>query len=311
MLCLSVCLLLFSSSSSSSSSSVFLPTDPVLILAHFTNSFDLFFLVHTYMHFISYSRLFTTTTSATVAFVGSSSASSSSSSAGRHRCVSVNNFARRLVPCLALLGSYRSPSPPSSSTSLAPRITTRLASYYSYSAVPFSAVAAFSALPTSSAATTTTSHNKASSFHSSSILSLASMSSSNDEVQKAQEAAAAAAADDGGAPTIFDKIISKEIPADVIYEDDLCLAFRDIAPQAPVHFLVIPKVRDGLTQLSKARDDQKQLLGHLMYVSQDLAKKECPTGFRLTVNDGKDGAQSVYHLHIHVMGGRQMNWPPG
>mmetsp|Transcript_34208 Transcript_34208/g.82365 ORF Transcript_34208/g.82365 Transcript_34208/m.82365 type:complete len:145 (+) Transcript_34208:629-1063(+) len=141
-----------------------------------------------------------------------------------------------------------------------------------------------------------------------------SPSSSNDEVQKAQAAAAADAVSkkgDEGAPTIFDKIISKEIPADVIYEDELCLAFRDISPQAPVHFLVIPKVRDGLTQLSKARQDQKQLLGHLLYVSQDLAKKECPTGFRLTVNDGKDGAQSVYHLHIHVMGGRQMNWPPG
>jgi histidine triad (HIT) family protein len=157
--------------------------------------------------------------------------------------------------------------------------------------------------------TTTNSSPALSLFHSSATFALA-MSPSSDEVKKAQ-AAAEAGAGDGEPSTIFDKIISKDIPADVIYEDELCLAFRDINPQAPVHFLVIPKARDGLTQLSKAREDQKQLLGHLMYVAQDLASKECPSGFRLTVNDGKDGAQSVYHLHIHVMGGRQMNWPPG
>ena len=134
-------------------------------------------------------------------------------------------------------------------------------------------------------------------------------SNENDEVQKAQEAAAALA--DGGAPTVFDKIISGEWSSDKIHEDDLCLAFRDIQPQAPVHFLVIPKHRDGLTQLSKAREDQKALLGHLMFVAQELGQKECPEGFRISVNDGKDGAQSVYHLHLHVMGGRQMAWPPG
>ena len=133
--------------------------------------------------------------------------------------------------------------------------------------------------------------------------------SPNDEVQKAQEAAALVA--DGAPPTVFDKIISGEWSSDKIHEDELCLAFRDINPQAPVHFLVIPKHRDGLTQLSKAREDQKALLGHLMYVAQELAQKECPGGFRITINDGKDGAQSVYHLHLHVMGGRQMAWPPG
>jgi histidine triad (HIT) family protein len=131
----------------------------------------------------------------------------------------------------------------------------------------------------------------------------------NDEVRKAQEAAKQLA--DGGAPTVFDKIISGEWSSDKIHEDDLCLAFRDINPQAPVHFLVIPKNRDGLTQLTKARDDQKALLGHLMYVAQELGQKECPGGFRISINDGKDGAQSVYHLHLHVMGGRQMAWPPG
>jgi histidine triad (HIT) family protein len=135
------------------------------------------------------------------------------------------------------------------------------------------------------------------------------MSPNNDEVQKAQEAAKLAA--DGGAPTVFDKIISGEWSSDKIHEDDLCLAFRDINPQAPVHFLVIPKNRDGLTQLTKVREDQKALLGHLMYVAQELGQKECPDGFRISINDGKDGAQSVYHLHLHVMGGRQMAWPPG
>eukprot|EP00201_Polytomella_parva_P023246 CAMPEP_0175045460 /NCGR_PEP_ID=MMETSP0052_2-20121109/4438_1 /TAXON_ID=51329 ORGANISM="Polytomella parva, Strain SAG 63-3" /NCGR_SAMPLE_ID=MMETSP0052_2 /ASSEMBLY_ACC=CAM_ASM_000194 /LENGTH=132 /DNA_ID=CAMNT_0016308999 /DNA_START=179 /DNA_END=577 /DNA_ORIENTATION=- len=113
-------------------------------------------------------------------------------------------------------------------------------------------------------------------------------------------------------PTIFDKIISKDIKADVIYEDDQCLAFRDVSPQAPVHFLVIPKNRDGLTRLSKAREDQKAILGHLLYVAQSVAKQEkLGEGFRIVINDGPLGCQSVYHLHLHVMGARQMSWPPG
>jgi histidine triad (HIT) family protein len=132
---------------------------------------------------------------------------------------------------------------------------------------------------------------------------------SSDEVQKAVDAAKTVG--DGSAPTIFDKIISGEIPSNKIHDDNLCIAFRDVNPQAPVHFLVIPKHRDGLTQLSKAREDQKSLLGHLMYVAQELGQKECPDGFRVVINDGKDGAQSVYHLHLHVMGGRSMQWPPG
>ena len=130
-----------------------------------------------------------------------------------------------------------------------------------------------------------------------------------DEVSKS--AAAAATADDG-APTIFDKIIAKEIPSDIVHEDDQCLAFRDIAPQAPVHILVIPKVRDGLTQLSKAREDQAGLLGHLLYTAQAIAQQEkLDDGFRIVINDGKQGCQSVYHLHVHILGGRQMGWPPG
>uniref|UniRef100_A0A7S2EDW6 HIT domain-containing protein n=1 Tax=Trieres chinensis TaxID=1514140 RepID=A0A7S2EDW6_TRICV len=133
--------------------------------------------------------------------------------------------------------------------------------------------------------------------------------SGSDEVDKAIAASAPSGDDDP--PTIFDKIVSGDIPSTKVYEDDTVLAFRDVSPQAPTHVLVIPKARDGLTQLSKAREDQEGLLGHLLYVAQEVGKKECPNGFRLVINDGKDGAQSVYHLHIHVLGGRQMGWPPG
>lgn len=129
--------------------------------------------------------------------------------------------------------------------------------------------------------------------------------SSSDEVLKAQ------AVQGTGAPTLFDKIISGEIPCNKIYEDEVALAFHDVNPQAPVHFLVIPKQRAGLTQLSKARVEQKEVLGHLMYVAGIEGQKLCPAGYRIVINDGKDGAQSVYHLHLHVMGGRQMQWPPG
>lgn len=113
-------------------------------------------------------------------------------------------------------------------------------------------------------------------------------------------------------PTIFDKIISKEIPAAIIYEDDTCLAFKDISPQAPTHFLVIPKARQGLTRLSKATEEHKAVLGHLLYTAQAVAKEQgLGDGFRVVVNDGPAGCQSVYHLHLHVIGGRQLTWPPG
>jgi len=128
----------------------------------------------------------------------------------------------------------------------------------------------------------------------------------SNEVDKAKQAA-----DSAGGPTVFDKILSGEWKSDKVYEDDQVYAFRDINPVAPVHILVIPKVRDGLTQLSKARDDQKALLGHLTMVAGQIGQRECPDGFRLVINDGVQGAQSVYHLHIHVMGGRTMGWPPG
>ena len=135
----------------------------------------------------------------------------------------------------------------------------------------------------------------------------------SDEVVAAKAAAAEYKGDkDGAGPeTVFDNILSGKWPSDKVYEDDDALAFRDINPQAPVHVIVIPKNRDGLTKLSNAREDQKSILGHLMYVAQSIGKKECPKGFRIVINDGEEGAQSVYHLHVHVLGGKQMGWPPG
>ncbi|KAK8651144.1 hypothetical protein V6N13_140757 [Hibiscus sabdariffa] len=125
-----------------------------------------------------------------------------------------------------------------------------------------------------------------------------------------KEAALAAAPSDS--PTIFDKIINKEIPATVVYEDDKVLAFRDIAPQAPTHILIIPKKRDGLTGLSKAEERHTEILGHLLYTAKLVAKQEgLEDGFRIVINDGPQGCQSVYHIHVHLIGGRQMNWPPG
>ncbi|GLT40870.1 hypothetical protein SLA2020_149730 [Shorea laevis] len=124
------------------------------------------------------------------------------------------------------------------------------------------------------------------------------------------EAALAAVPSDG--PTIFDKIIKKEIPANVVFEDDKVLAFRDIAPQAPTHILIIPKVRDGLTRLSKAEERHCEILGRLLYTAKLVAKQEgLEDGFRVVINDGPQAGQSVYHIHVHVLGGRQMNWPPG
>ena len=106
--------------------------------------------------------------------------------------------------------------------------------------------------------------------------------------------------------TIFDKIVRKQIPADIIYEDDKCLAFRDIAPVAAKHFLVIPKNRDGLTGISKAEDRHAALLGHLMVTCAKVAAQEglAEGGYRTVINEGRQGCQSVFHLHIHVIGGQ-------
>ncbi|XP_054466301.1 histidine triad nucleotide-binding protein 2, mitochondrial isoform X2 [Anoplopoma fimbria] len=129
----------------------------------------------------------------------------------------------------------------------------------------------------------------------------------SDEVRLAEEASKKYGSP---APTIFSKVIDKSIPADIIYEDEKCLAFRDVSPQAPVHFLVIPRV--PIPRISEAKDDDAELLGHLLVVAKNVAKQESlDEGYRVVINDGKHGAQSVYHLHVHVLGGRQMSWPPG
>lgn len=111
--------------------------------------------------------------------------------------------------------------------------------------------------------------------------------------------------------TLFEKIIAREIPADIVYEDDQVLAFRDIHPQAPVHILLIPKkpvVRIGLA----AADDQN-LLGHLLLKAAEVARKAgiAESGYRLVFNNGKDAGEAVPHLHCHILGGRAMAWPPG
>ena len=138
------------------------------------------------------------------------------------------------------------------------------------------------------------------------------MSTSEEDAARRAAAANLAASADAGEPTLFDKIVAKHIPATIIYEDDTALAFRDISPQAPTHFLVIPKHRDGLSQLSKAQLRHEAVLGHLLFVAGQVAKHEgLDSGFRVVINDGVDGSQSVYHLHLHVLGGRQMTWPPG
>merc|ERR1711937_763820 len=133
---------------------------------------------------------------------------------------------------------------------------------------------------------------------------------SNNEVELAKLAAEAQKRREGQEATIFDKIIAKEIRADVLYEDDAALAFRDINAQAPTHFLVIPKAR--IPMLEKATDEDSQLLGHLLTVARKVADQEkLEKGYRVVINNGEHGAQSVYHIHIHVLGGRQLNWPPG
>lgn len=138
---------------------------------------------------------------------------------------------------------------------------------------------------------------------------MASVRATNDEEATARAAAATA---DTGAPTIFDKIIGKEIPSSIVYEDEKVLAFRDINPQAPVHVLIIPKSRDGLTELGKAEQRHEEILGHLLYAAKIVAEKEgVLDGFRVVINSGPTACQSVYHLHLHVLGGRQMKWPPG
>ena len=110
---------------------------------------------------------------------------------------------------------------------------------------------------------------------------------------------------------IFCKIINKQIPSSIIYVDDKSLAFNDINPQAPVHILVIPKKH--IRSLVESDDTDKELLGHLTQVARDIANEKGlgTKGFRLVLNSGLEAGQSVWHIHLHLLGGRKMTWPPG
>ena len=110
--------------------------------------------------------------------------------------------------------------------------------------------------------------------------------------------------------TIFGKIIRKEIPANIVYEDEHCLGFRDITPQAPTHILVIPK--KPIPKLAEATAEDRELLGHMLLTVNAIAAQEGLTnGYRVVINTDQDGGQTVFHLHMHLLGGRALGWPPG
>ncbi|MDA7682190.1 histidine triad nucleotide-binding protein [Verrucomicrobia bacterium] len=110
--------------------------------------------------------------------------------------------------------------------------------------------------------------------------------------------------------TLFEKIIQRNIPADIVFEDDQVLAFRDINPAAPTHVLVIPK--KPISRIGAADTEDQSLIGHLMLKAAEIARElKLENGFRLVINNGPDGGESVPHLHCHILGGRALQWPPG
>ena len=110
--------------------------------------------------------------------------------------------------------------------------------------------------------------------------------------------------------TIFKRIIDGEIPADIVHEDELCMAFRDVSPQAPTHVLVIPKKE--IASVDHIDDDDKTLIGHIWTIIRDIARSEgLGEGYRVITNCGEQGGQTVDHLHFHLIGGRNLTWPPG
>ena len=111
--------------------------------------------------------------------------------------------------------------------------------------------------------------------------------------------------------TLFEKIIAREIPAAIVYEDDLVLAIRDINPQAPIHVLIFPK--KVIPRIAEATTADQQLLGHILLKAAEVADKAglTPGGYRLVINNGADGGETVPHLHVHILGGRHLAWPPG
>lgn len=113
------------------------------------------------------------------------------------------------------------------------------------------------------------------------------------------------------AETIFSKILRKEIPADIVHEDEQCIAFCDINPQAPVHILIIP--RKAFANIDAMADEDAPLVGHLFTVARHLARERGldESGYRLVINNGSNAGQTVFHLHVHLLGGRSLTWPPG
>ncbi len=110
--------------------------------------------------------------------------------------------------------------------------------------------------------------------------------------------------------TIFKRILDREIPADVIHEDDRCIAFRDVNPQAPTHVLIIP--RKEIASLADISEHDTALVGHLLVIASTLALQlGLKSGYRVIINCGRDGGQTVDHLHVHLLGGRRLDWPPG
>ncbi|CEM07652.1 unnamed protein product [Vitrella brassicaformis CCMP3155] len=119
-------------------------------------------------------------------------------------------------------------------------------------------------------------------------------------------------AGDPNEKTIFDKIVSGEMPSHKVYEDERVLAFKDVNPKAPTHILIIPKNKDGLSQLRLAQAPQHvELLGHLMCAIAKIAHEQNLGDYRIVINDGPGAGQSVYHLHAHLLAGRPLGWPPG
>ena len=109
--------------------------------------------------------------------------------------------------------------------------------------------------------------------------------------------------------TIFSKILNGDLPCDEVYSDSNCLAFRDVQPQAPVHILVIP--RKPIASLLEAEPNDAELLGHLLLVAKHVANKEGLRQWRTVINTGAEAGQTVFHLHLHIIGGRPLDWPPG
>ncbi|MCH8029785.1 MAG: histidine triad nucleotide-binding protein [Candidatus Dadabacteria bacterium] len=109
---------------------------------------------------------------------------------------------------------------------------------------------------------------------------------------------------------IFADIIDRKIPADIVYEDELCLAFKDVNPQAPVHILLVPKKE--IVSIATVEPEDKEVLGHLLVKAREIAEQAGVTegGYRLVINTNADSGQSVFHLHIHILGGKRMGWPP-